>query len=521
MNLLKTKNCFFILLVFFAQACSKDKENVSGEAILNINLLGVDVEDTSIPRSAFSPSLHMASSEENDNYTTYVKVNDSLILGAELKLEEKDKKRVTKKGSGISKLAATEQLGDQVRYKLLVYKDGVLDQEVSYQVGETKPSLQLLPQVPYTFICFSMGTDEPLPTINNKESLATATISGISGTVDLMYYAANNVILNPGTNNLNIVLKHKYSQVTTIINSSVGNIGTITNARLTTLRGNNTLKISNGALTYGSTITAGSPVIFGAGTTSKTSSPTIIASSGATGALNIGSLTLGGVTNSNITIGNLPLVPGQRYTLTISPKDPYELTPGKIWAPGNLLYSYSASTGHSWYFATPTHHGHYFPFGKIYPVFTDQGTPSAERTTGLVHYNSNTNGDPCKFVTPVNGKQWRTPSFEEYDQLASKGFVPTTQSGVAGGLFNNTVFFPAASYWAWRNDLNKFIRYSNGHGFYWTTESRTQVGMSYGHAYFSHGSGYNYFSIAYWDTALAGLTNYQRSGLTIRCVRDK
>jgi hypothetical protein len=73
-----------------------------------------------------------------------------------------------------------------------------------------------------------------------------------------MYFRANNVRVTKGDNLLSVVLKHKFSQITTIVDASdvasgngikVIDTPVISNQRAT----GNSIKLSDGVVTYGAT----------------------------------------------------------------------------------------------------------------------------------------------------------------------------------------------------------------------------------------------------------------------------
>jgi hypothetical protein len=108
----------------------------------------------------------------------------------------------------------------------------------------------------YDFIVLSYNSSTAPADITGNFSAAVLT--PVSGNDDLMYFRANNVRVTKGDNLLSVVLKHKFSQITTIVDASdvasgngikVIDTPVISNQRTT----GNSIKLSDGVVTYGAT----------------------------------------------------------------------------------------------------------------------------------------------------------------------------------------------------------------------------------------------------------------------------
>ena len=166
-------------------------------------------------------------------------------------------------------------------------------------------------------------------------SISTATLPSISGDNDLMYFRTNNVRVSKGDNVLNIVLAHKFSQITTTIDasavapgtpiSSIGNGINFDKHRGGTV---NSIKLSDGTVTFGAATTT-KAVSFTAPTPASaiwTSNPTLLANPGGTAAnMSIltfpsnaaGTITVGSKTKGNFSVNNLVVTPGVKYNLKL------------------------------------------------------------------------------------------------------------------------------------------------------------------------------------------------------------
>lgn len=120
-----------------------------------------------------------------------------------------------------------------------------------------------------------------------------------------------------GVNNLDIVLKHQYSQITTKLDArQVGNISAVTNATISPANSSADISFATNALTYNGSISQ--PVSFSAQNLPiVTSSATqVISNTTTTGQLNLGTVTVDGVSKS-MTIDKLKITPGVKYNLNL------------------------------------------------------------------------------------------------------------------------------------------------------------------------------------------------------------
>ncbi|OPC06190.1 hypothetical protein BAS09_00940 [Elizabethkingia ursingii] len=185
----------------------------------------------------------------------------------------------------------------------------------------------------YDFVVLSYNSSTAPADVTGNVS--TASLSSISGDNDLMYFRTNNVRVSKGDNVLNVVLTHKFSQITTTIDasavapgnpiSSIGNGITFDKHRGGAV---NSIKLSDGTVTFG-TATATKAVSFTAPTPASaiwTSNPTLLANPGIAATdmstLNFpntaaGTITVGSKTKRNFTVSNLVVTPGVKYNLKL------------------------------------------------------------------------------------------------------------------------------------------------------------------------------------------------------------
>lgn len=225
--------------------------------------------------------------------------------------------------AAINPMAATPTpLNPGVMYKVVVYNsnDGFVDQKnFTYGVNDTS-GFQLNGGQNYTFVAYSINSKTGVPDVDNPNSLANAGVVGASG--DLMYFKTNMTVSGNQDNNLNVILKHRYSQITTTIDATgIGNIMNATGVMTPTNTSANLKFANDQVLTYNGIDPNGTNVVFPAselGKTTAKSDPTILISdTNLNGELNLNSLTIGSTTRNNIKVKNLKVNPGYRYDLTL------------------------------------------------------------------------------------------------------------------------------------------------------------------------------------------------------------
>lgn len=178
----------------------------------------------------------------------------------------------------------------------------------------------------YDFVVLSYNSSVAPADVTGN--ISAASLANISGNDDLMYFRADNVRVTKGDNLLSVVLKHKFSQITTIVDASAVASGNgikvidtpaITNQRAT----GNSIKLSNGVVTYGTTGSSKSLDFTGNSTANPIwiSKPLLIANPGAAASdmatLTFNSMTVGTKVKTNISVPNLVISPEVRYNLNL------------------------------------------------------------------------------------------------------------------------------------------------------------------------------------------------------------
>ncbi|QBR13231.1 FISUMP domain-containing protein [Sphingobacterium sp. CZ-2] len=390
-----------------------------------------------------------------------IELNDKFLLKAELiptgqfspNIARKIKASTSQNASADLK-AEKNPLSPNVRYKLVVFKaNGDYLREVDYVYTQEASAAKLMLDgtVSYIFVAYSVNSTSVLPAITfsnpANKTLNTASVVAPAGNMDLMYFRRDLTLPQNTATNLDVVLKHKLTQITTTIDASQTeyDIDALSGVTLNNHLPISTLNLSTGNITPSGTATT-VPLVFPAGNSMiKTAAPAIINASPAGTTLTIGNLRITHVTApANITpIGPVTVVAGFKYNmkLTIVPNDEF-LTyenqkavriNGKVWMRLNV----GATAGDP--DANPTtylHQGNYYQWGRKFVVgsgtsnlssapsgwvSSNFNSPTAWNTGTEAAPKKNITNDPC----PTG---FRVPTKPEMDDLLSSTII-TRNSG--------------------------------------------------------------------------------------------
>lgn len=285
-----------------------------GKAIVKVNLLRTETEEDKPVKIGASDHLAMGSEIQKQTIVFDDKHSFEVTFSPA---------SATNKFAVTNPMAATPTpLNPGVMYKVAVYDSNgaFVDQKnFTYGVNDTS-GFQLNGGQNYTFVAYSVNSKTGVPDVDSPNSLANAGVVGATG--DLMYFKTNMTVSGNQDNNLNVILKHRYSQITTILDAT--GIGNIVNASgvITPTNTSANLKFANDqVLTYNGIDPNGANVTFPdseLGKTTAKSDPTILISdTNLNGELNLNSLTIGSTTRNNIKVKNLKVNPGYKYDLTL------------------------------------------------------------------------------------------------------------------------------------------------------------------------------------------------------------
>ncbi|WP_165690239.1 FISUMP domain-containing protein [Elizabethkingia bruuniana] len=333
-----------------------------------------------------------------------------------------------------------------IKYRVVVYNnDGTYNTSSIYSVSasgistpDSGENLKLNGGSTYTFVIYSYNTNTA-PNENLTGTTLTTPLS-ISGSADFMYYKTT---LTPtgdgnGENYLDVVLKHKFSLITVILDATLTNGYNISNIGSSTLSSHNTtasINFSTGVITPTGTsgnVTPNFSTVLPSNMV--TSTPLLLNADIDNGTFSLSSITIGPTVKSTPTLlTGLSIKSGIMYNLVLkfTPTDTYidnynntgynaVRIQGRVWMRHNL----GANTSFSPDVPVQGIAGSYFQWGKNVVAATSSSpsvvfpwnttiAPNGSWNSGTeTNPVKNTTNDPC----PVG---WRLPTQTEWNTLIS------------------------------------------------------------------------------------------------------
>lgn len=388
----------------------------------------------SVDRTDKTNTLHKPNISET-------RLSDDLFLVAEL---TEVKNATTLASSQTSVSGSTKKAASSIernplipgtRYKVVVFgpdRKYVTERDYAYGSEASTAALKLDGDKKYTFIAYSVNSTSILPAITfadaNNKTLDNSSVNGITASNDLMYFSTELTLSGAKTNYLNVVFKHRFSQITTIIDAtSTGYTISAINANLSPQYTASNLKLGDGTLTR--TGTAGNATLSfsGLNTAILKSAPMLMNSETTTGTLTLSSITIGPLnkTSTAAALSGLVIKPGVKYNLTLSiiPTDGYVgddvRINGVTWSRRNLGVASSVSPDQAP--ASSQIFGNYYQFGSSLIVASPTATVTNSNWKGTSQPNNSWNfgteqapvkvsNDPC----PVG---YRVPTKTEFQRL--------------------------------------------------------------------------------------------------------
>ncbi len=511
----KTTNIFKLLalglLINIAQSCSQKSDPLSGhgEKIeVKVSLTDAIYEEVSDLSRAATPYLTDPYARSRIQRGEEIQLDEDLFMTAELIPERRDDTLNGELFSGDALKDRTRAAAEitpvttGVAYKLLVYAaNGAYVTERDYIRGQeaSAPALLLDGGSTYSFIAYSVNTTTAPPAVTftgGTQTLAASNVS-ITGVQDFMYFRQEMTVLGSTTNNLNVILRHRMSQITTTINANAVayNVTAVT-ASFSRHQPSATVPLSTGLPTRSGTIGTRAVTFASLGTRSVTSTPTII--NAATNSLTnfvISSIQIGSITRTSLTpFTNLTITPGVKYNLVlnITANDIYSTLEGRPAARINgrlwLRHNVGVTTTHDAdNFGTNNQHliGNYYQYGVAGPaVVVATGSTSAGAISGWT--TSYGTGEWTATRGPCPGTSdggLRLPTVAEVEAL----YAATIATDI--GNWNNSstnytaakvltsrrnanvkLTFPIAG---WRDSANGALNWRGDTGFYWVLGSQS------------------------------------------------
>ncbi|MEH7889267.1 hypothetical protein [Elizabethkingia meningoseptica] len=423
-----------LLITFILFSCrTTDTENKisGGAALININLQGSEFEDAGEVNTKASANKNMPLKKGVQQQE--IPFSKDITLQASLNPVVSSMAKAAQASYDKNIVAAVENVQSGIKYRLVVYDaNGNYVTQRLYTRGReaNAPVLQLDGESTYSFVVYSFNTTADIPEVATNTTLnSNISFTGLNSTSDLMYYFTRFKVSGSETNYLNVVFKHKFSQVTVKLDASElnsGNIGNVTSGFAPHYTGA-TMRLSNGDIAS-RTSGASSAVVFPQGSPSpvKTADPTIInIADGEAMKYTINNITVGSESRSALILDQLTVRPGFRYALNLKFKKPSVCTVEVSLAGGikkkfmcyNLGASVTASTAdYNSNQVLAAHYGDKYQWGKKTPVLTEAqdqntaydrgtsfqlpaGTPAIPWPTdraGITAWGaSKTTADPC------------------------------------------------------------------------------------------------------------------------------
>nr|WP_257788303.1 fibrobacter succinogenes major paralogous domain-containing protein [Elizabethkingia anophelis] len=381
----------------------------------------------------------------------------------------------------------------------------------------------------YNIVVYSYGSTT-LPVINSSEqsNISSANIDYDNDNKDLMYQKISDFTPDGNsTNTLNITLRHKIAQITTIVNSgSLGNITNITGGLLTPLYSNGVVSLSSGNISGRTTSSTGAVLNFsGFNTTTSTSTPVFVnADTGgnAPGGFSA-AITIAGITKTVNLPNSFKITPENKSNLTINLRKCGAYI-GSNTNPANykefMYQNLGATAGVDPFSAEAGNHGAKYQWGantngagRYISQANDQsnsgkvsGWISTPKPAGSWSDGSKTGNDPCPsgYRVPTSA-QWQTVinnnNVERIGSWDNNGNNYTTALYFRNPSNIRTLMLPAAGS---RDTADGTLDYRGSNGIYWTSSGATSKASS---LHFHSGS--------------VELSSYARSdGFSVRCVAE-
>lgn len=322
-------------LTFGISSCQKDviNENIEpGKAYIELNLaedfLAGDDFQFETKASTRATAINPVVSDTTMKFGEHM-VDVQLI---DTKLEDMKLNRPGSGSGGGIKAAAVSQINRiaiGTHYRMIAFdNNGNYVTERAYVHGSEaiQDSMKLDAGKTYSFIVYSFGstTTEPATVTyeNGVKTFDNVQLTNVNQ--DLMVYVLKNKTLVYGTNRLDVVMKHKFSLITTTIEMGSNMNGFITalgNVKFNNVSSSANYKFATGGISYNNQNYGSAPVSFpdlGAGLRTVTSHSTLVINPAATDkSLSFGTFAMDDESKTNYSVPNIKVTPGHKYNLIL------------------------------------------------------------------------------------------------------------------------------------------------------------------------------------------------------------
>lgn len=366
-------------------SCNKDSNEVGNDSlgVIQVSISDIIFEEGHSSMAKLS-SINPAS--DNTSQEMMVRFDENIFLKGVL-IEENTFNNKEQNQKNKSAATVSQNVKPGVRYRVFVFEEsGGYKAHRDYIHGQESNTAPLFldGNKTYTFIAYSVNSslEIDLPNVENVYSLSTATIK-LDGEKDFMYFKKSLKVSGSDPNFLNIIFKHKLSQVTLTIDAKAlpSKIRAI-ESRFSPTYVDVIFGLQNGEMLFNNTNNNAQTIVKfptisgGVGVDIITSSPTIIHTSEAK-SINyvINTLTIGTTSKYNISFPNLRILPGHKYNLKLTftpPKDIETEHEGEevvvindqIWMRRNLGVPNSVNP----HIGSINLHGEFYKWGRKIPV---------------------------------------------------------------------------------------------------------------------------------------------------------
>ncbi len=402
---IKTLFTALVATVLFVSSCQKDNgtdTQTGGKAAIAVNMNGIGLEDGAKILARAAAGVSATSTAAVQQVT--VPFGEDLVVRATL-TEVKSSTSSALRAS--ANKAATTSTGTGAiqsfngNFTIRVYKQGSTSLETTINcTGGANNKFELEPGA-YKFVVSAYGNE-------------TAT----GADKDPLWQEINQTV-TAGTNALDILLKHKLTEVTVKFDAGSGRTINAINNSSVKPNYNYTFDEVTGAVTFGTELAAkGFTFPTQAEAQTWTSSPVMIAVDNSNGA---GEVKLADVTinkiKGNVALSGLTLRQGVQYILELNLGAKVGIEAGgKTWSDGNLEYDPSTGT---YSFGAKNSPGNYWFSNRIKPkvVRADQINYNQQPSDVINGTAGERGGDPCALVKTEG--TWRLPTTTEITNLVN------------------------------------------------------------------------------------------------------
>ncbi|PRD56819.1 hypothetical protein C5749_06235 [Sphingobacterium gobiense] len=398
-----------VTLLFFSCAKENQIQSEKENTIVRINL-------SSTIFNSSNGNTGRANDSFSREHSQVIGLTEEFNLVATLKPAENQKTpdiALSKKADLKAATPVRTPLPLGTQYIIAVYNtsgDYITHQNYTYAAGQN-PEITVQPGT-YQFVAVASGNNT-LPTINFNQSLANINLEIQDPDIDLMYFSQQLTVLQGQINQLDVVLKHLFTEITVSLNTeAIGEIGAIGQANISPNYSAVNVSLSNGSLSYPSTATsAAKTIVFGATTGEIVISTPIFLFPNNTnsGTISIENLQIGEISKP-LTLTNLTIMDGIKYNLEFVLQAAGINIGNEIWSGGNLIYD--PADNRYGFTASDNDFGNYWFPGYTLPKLLDGTNQGPDPTI------NGSAGDPCALVAPAG--TWRLPTEAEASQLIDR-----------------------------------------------------------------------------------------------------